>query len=42
MEQLRGARCRGRLHVAVTSGVETVPAPVATDFLDALVADLVA
>jgi hypothetical protein len=37
-----GNLCRGRLHVTVTSGVETVPAPVATDFLDALVADLVA
>jgi hypothetical protein len=34
--------CRGRLHVSVTSGVETVPAPVANDFLEALVDDLTA
>jgi hypothetical protein len=34
--------CRERLHVAVTSGVEAIPEPVATAFLDELVADLVA
>jgi len=34
--------CRGRLHVVVTSGVESVPEAVAADFLDALLADLVA
>jgi hypothetical protein len=34
--------CRGRLQVAVTSGVKAVTAPVASDFLDALVADLLA